>query len=595
MGVAHFLFPFQNMPLLNYLTTNQTIAGVKTFSSNISANGVSLGRGAGNNDESVAIGQGAMGSSNSNGKRNTALGAFAMARYNGTAWDNNTSIGYNNLPNMTSGSGNTSVGAESMMSLVTGQENTSIGNQSLISVTGNSNVGVGKRSGQTITSGSQNTILGTDADVSSATLNNATAIGYGAQVTASNAIQLGNSSVTNVKTSGSITAGAGESTIAGTMVVGGSSATGTSAALEVKSTTQGLLLPRLTTAQRDAISSPSQGLLVYNTSTSKFQGYANDAVFGNISAITSQTNSANNGYLSLGSFIMDQSSLVTASQIFTASSITQITSIGVYFSGAGTPGNVTLSVYTGSTIGSGSLLGSIVANVSSIGLKTFTFDGPITVFQGASYYFKLTPALNTNLGLDYDNTAFIDGASYQSQTYGSNPTNNSTISNKSYRFVINGLSGTIASQTNSANNGYLSLSSRPSNSIVTTASQVFALNLKTQLSSVGVYFSGTGGPGVVTLSLYSGSTIGSGTVLGTASTTVSSIGLNNFVFADPIILPPGSYYFKLTPSANTNLGLDYSNSLYSGGASYQNQNSLNNSYRFEINGATATSGWVDLN
>ena len=129
-----------------------------------------------------------------------------MARYNGTAWDNNTSIGYNNLPNMTSGSGNTSVGAESMMSLVTGQENTSIGNQSLISVTGNSNVGVGKRSGQTITSGSQNRILGTDADVSSAILNNATAIGYGAQVTASNAIQLGNSSVTNVKTSGSITA-----------------------------------------------------------------------------------------------------------------------------------------------------------------------------------------------------------------------------------------------------------------------------------------------------------------------------------------------------------------------------------------------------
>ncbi len=190
------------------LTTAQTIAGVKTFSSNISANGVSLGRGAGNNDESVAIGQGAMGSSNVNGKRNTALGAFAMTRYNGTAWDNNTSIGYNNLPSMTSGSGNTSVGAESMMSLVTGQENTSIGNQSLISVTGNSNVGVGKRSGQTITSGSQNTILGTDADVSSATLNNATAVGYGAQVAASNTIQLGNSSVTSVKTNGSITAGA---------------------------------------------------------------------------------------------------------------------------------------------------------------------------------------------------------------------------------------------------------------------------------------------------------------------------------------------------------------------------------------------------
>ena len=50
--------------------------------------------------------------------------------------------------------------------------------------------------------------MGTDADVSSATLNNATAVGYGAQVAASNTIQLGNSSVTNVKTSGTITAGA---------------------------------------------------------------------------------------------------------------------------------------------------------------------------------------------------------------------------------------------------------------------------------------------------------------------------------------------------------------------------------------------------
>ena len=189
------------------LTTNQTIAGSKTFSSNINVNGVLVGRGNGNNDESVAIGPGAMGASNVNGKRNTAIGAGTMSQYNGTSWDNNTAIGYRNMPSLTSGSGNTSVGAESMLNLLTGTENTSIGNQSLINVTGNSNVGVGKRSGQTITSGSQNTILGTDADVSSATLNNATAVGYGAQVTASNSIQLGNSSVTNVKTSGTITAG----------------------------------------------------------------------------------------------------------------------------------------------------------------------------------------------------------------------------------------------------------------------------------------------------------------------------------------------------------------------------------------------------
>jgi hypothetical protein len=131
-----------------------------------------------------------------------------MANYNGTSFDNNTSVGYNNLPYLTSGSGNTSVGAESMMANITGTENTSVGNQSLINSTGNNNVGIGKRSGQTISSGSQNTIIGTDADVATNSLNNATAIGYGANVATSNTIQLGNTSITNVKTSGTITADA---------------------------------------------------------------------------------------------------------------------------------------------------------------------------------------------------------------------------------------------------------------------------------------------------------------------------------------------------------------------------------------------------
>jgi hypothetical protein len=42
-----------------------------------------------------------------------------------------------------------------------------------------------------------------------------------------------------------------------------------SAALEITSTTQGLLLPRMTTVQRDAIAAPASGLLIYNTTTNK--------------------------------------------------------------------------------------------------------------------------------------------------------------------------------------------------------------------------------------------------------------------------------------------------------------------------------------
>jgi len=46
-----------------------------------------------------------------------------------------------------------------------------------------------------------------------------------------------------------------------------------SAKLQADSTTQGFLPPRMTTTQRDAISSPAEGLVIYNTTTSKLNVY----------------------------------------------------------------------------------------------------------------------------------------------------------------------------------------------------------------------------------------------------------------------------------------------------------------------------------
>ena len=51
--------------------------------------------------------------------------------------------------------------------------------------------------------------------------------------------------------------------------------TGPSAPLEVTSTSGGVIMPRMTTAQRNAISSPTDGEMVYDTNDNKFYGRAN--------------------------------------------------------------------------------------------------------------------------------------------------------------------------------------------------------------------------------------------------------------------------------------------------------------------------------
>lgn len=54
----------------------------------------------------------------------------------------------------------------------------------------------------------------------------------------------------------------------------GTSTPNTSSALDITSTTGALLLPRMTTTQRDALT-PANGMLIYNTTLNKFQGYEN--------------------------------------------------------------------------------------------------------------------------------------------------------------------------------------------------------------------------------------------------------------------------------------------------------------------------------
>jgi len=57
----------------------------------------------------------------------------------------------------------------------------------------------------------------------------------------------------------------------------GTSSPDTSALLDLTSTSKGFLAPRMTTTQRDAISSPAAGLMIYNTTTNAYNVYASGA------------------------------------------------------------------------------------------------------------------------------------------------------------------------------------------------------------------------------------------------------------------------------------------------------------------------------
>ena len=124
----------------------------------------------------------------------------------------------------------------------------------------------------------------------------------------------------------------------GTTVFIGATATSTKAKFEVKSTTQGALFPRLTTAQRDAITvgATEESLFIYNISIQKYQFWDNGAgiwqtiestaIGGETLAQTlanGNTTGANNIELSSGQFLTSNpSGFVTRLKISLSSSTT---------------------------------------------------------------------------------------------------------------------------------------------------------------------------------------------------------------------------------------------------------------------------------
>jgi hypothetical protein len=118
---------------------------------------------------------------------NTLFQAWNLTNYN-------TVMGWSAMPNGGGAGNNVAIGA-----LALGGQSIS-----LSSSQGVDNTGVGANSGLTNQTGSNNTFVGFGADAASSNLNNVTAIGNGASVGSSNTIQLGNTGVTLVNTSGAV-------------------------------------------------------------------------------------------------------------------------------------------------------------------------------------------------------------------------------------------------------------------------------------------------------------------------------------------------------------------------------------------------------
>ena len=147
----------------------------------------------------TAIGSEAL-RSNSEGSNNIANGHKAL--FSNTTGNDNIAIGSDVLYNNITGSHNTAIGSEALHSNSGGSNNIANGNKALYSnTTGNDNIANGHNALYNNTTGSYNTAIGIGSGVgfrTSDVINNSTAIGYQAPITASNQVRVGNSTVTSI-------------------------------------------------------------------------------------------------------------------------------------------------------------------------------------------------------------------------------------------------------------------------------------------------------------------------------------------------------------------------------------------------------------
>jgi hypothetical protein len=216
---------------------------------------LTIGLGGGAVASNTALGYQAL-NANTTAIANVAVGY--QAGLNITTGQEMTSIGYLALRNNAAAS--TAIGSQAM-SNATGGQSVAVGANALYSGTGISNTAIGQRSLIATTSGTGNTAIGRQSGGANTTGGNNIFIGNGTDgvsATESNRTWIGNATTATTWLGGSLLIGTTTDV--------------TSSIATLESTTKGFLPPRMTLAQRTAISSPAVGLIVYETGSATTEG-----------------------------------------------------------------------------------------------------------------------------------------------------------------------------------------------------------------------------------------------------------------------------------------------------------------------------------
>jgi hypothetical protein len=215
--------------------------------------GLTIGQGGGNFDTNSVFGLGIL-VNNTTGIHNNAIGAYALNA--NTAGSFNNAIGSAALNANTTGNRNTAYGHEALLENGDGSNNTASGYKALRgNTTGQQNTAFGADAGLIDANDDYNQISSNSVYLGYATRalldgdTNEIVIGSTATGLGSNSAVLGNDSITKTALKGNV----------------GIGTTSPSGALDVTSTTKGVVIPRMTKVQRDAISAPVAGTMIYQT------------------------------------------------------------------------------------------------------------------------------------------------------------------------------------------------------------------------------------------------------------------------------------------------------------------------------------------